>query len=182
MITVLGNDIEAGYEQLVTIDSEIGGVGFHNVNRIEGDIWRGSYRIEFRPLFRPIQYVQEPVVDGDLVWGARRIVQYSCLHVENALKFRFRIRPDDRASLGQLLLRDPIKRQLDPPLLDLLISLNRIVYRAAKHSVEDIKIDAHRFTPADALAVYLTCRWAGVKLLQPTGVFNSWERPLTGTR
>jgi len=178
LATMLTTDTELGYAELVDIDRSIGGVGLHNVNRQEGDVLRGSYRIELRPLFRPIQYVQAHVLDQDPVWAARDIVRDSCLHVENAVKFRFTIRQGDRRSLGQLLGPETTMGQLAPRFLELLTGLNRVVYRAAKHSVEEISIDAHRFTPADALTIYLTCRWAGVELLQPTGVFNDWERPL----
>ena len=103
-------------------------------------------------------------------------MQESCLHLENAVKYRFAIWEADRASLGILLNRKGIEQQLDTQFLELLRSLNRIVYRTAKHSVEDIHLDAHKFTPADALAVYLVCRWAGVKLLEPTGLFDYWKR------
>ena len=37
-------------------------------------------------------------------------------------------------------------------------------------------VDAHRFTPADALGVYLMCRWASAELLNPTGLFDDWKR------
>lgn len=181
LATVLDNDIEAGYEQLMALDIKIGGVGLHNVNRLEGDRWMGSYKIGLRPLFRPIQYVEAFVLGGESIWVARRVVQDSCLHIENAVKYRFNIQQGDRASLGLLLDRGSIRRQLDPQLLGLLVNLNRVIYRAAKHSVEDLNIAAHRFTPADALTVYLICRWAGVRLLQPTGVFNNWQSPLHKT-
>lgn len=161
----------------MAIDQEIGGVGLHNVNIRDEEYFTGNYRIEFRPLFRPIQYVFTWVTDDDLVWNARRIVQDSCLHVENAVKFRFAIPMDENASLGVLLGRRSVIIELKPAFLDLLRALNRVVYRTAKHSVEDLRINAHRFTRADALAVYLMCRWAGVVLLQPTGLFNDWKRP-----
>jgi hypothetical protein len=170
-------NLPVGYQQLVTIDEKIGGVGLHNVNRREGDTLTGAYRVQFRPLFRPIQYVYKWLSYDDPVWNARRIVQDSCLHLENAVKFRFSIPEGDRASLGVLLSRRPVRQGIEPALLDLLRILNRIVYGASKHSVEDIEIDAHRFTPADALNVYFICRWVGVKLLEPAGLFNDWKRP-----
>jgi hypothetical protein len=178
LAAALRDDVEAGYVRPVAIDREIGGVGLHNVNRLEGDALTGSYRVELRPLFRPIQYVYSYLADMDPVWAARRIVQDSCLHIENAVKFRFAIWEGDRASLGVLLSRKAIEQELGLAFRELLRGLNRVVYRTAKHTVEEIDIDAHRFTPADALAVYLMCRWAGVRLLEPTGVFNDWEEPL----
>lgn len=170
-------DLLTGYRRLLAIDQEIGGVGLYNVNRRDEEYFTGNYRIEFRPLFRPIQYVFTWVTDDDPVWNARRIVQDSCLHVEKAIKFRFTIPIDENTSLGVLLRRRSVIKELKPPFLGLLRRLNRVVYRTAKHSVEDLRIDAHRFTPADALAVYLICRWAGVVLLEPTGSFNDWKRP-----
>lgn len=173
----IATDLRAGYQQLITIDQEIGGVGLHNIHRRNGEYFTGNYRVEFRPLFRPIQYVFAWVTDEDLVWNARRIVQDSCLHIENAVKYRFDIPEEEHASLGVLLDKRIVKTELESSFLALLRNLNRVVYRTAKHSVEDIRIDAHRFTPADSLAVYLICRWAGVRLLEPTGIFNAWQRP-----
>lgn len=170
-------DLLTGYRRLVTIDQGIGGVGFHNVNRQEGELLTGNYRVEFRPLFRPIQYVFSWITVGDLVWNARRIVQDSCLHIENAVKFRFNISSMDNVSLGVLLNRQSVIHGLEPGFLHILHMLNRIVYRKAKHSVENLNIDAHCFTPADGVAVYLICRWAGVRLLETTGLFNDWKRP-----
>jgi len=170
-------DLQAGYQQLITIDQDIGGVGLHDIRRRDGEYFTGNYRVEFRPLFQPIQYVFAWVTDEDLVWNARRIVQDSCLHIENAVKYRFDIPEGENASLGVLLSKHTVTTELEPSFLVLLRKLNRVVYRAAKHSVEDIRIDAHRFTPADSLAVYLICRWAGVRLLEPTGIFNVWKRP-----
>ncbi len=171
-------DFLAGYKQLLTIDRQIGGVGFHNVNRREGEWLTGAYRVEFRPIFRPIQYAFQMLVDEDLVWNARYIVQWSCAHVEDTIKYRFRIPSDLNASLGVLLTRRPaIARDLEPALLAWLLDLNRLVYRHSKHSVEELTLDRHRFTPADAIAVYLMCRWAGVKVLAPTGLFGNWMTP-----
>lgn len=167
-------NVDDGYESLVAIDERLGGVGLHNVNKRIGKDITGGYRGELRPLFRPIQYVQSYVTGDDLVWDARRIVQDSCLHVENALKFRCNL--DMNASLGVLLRQKMVFNSVDTNLLKILRTLNDLVYGAAKHSVEEVNIDAHRFTPADSLAVYLICRWAGVKLLEPTGLFMNWER------
>ena len=169
-------DLHAGYQELLGIDQEIGGVGLHNVNRQDGQWVTGNYRVELRPLFRPIQYVFTWLCQDDLIWNSRRIVQDSCLHIEYAVKFLFHIRDDMNASLGVLLNLPPVVQGLDPAFRGLMLGLNRTVYRAAKHSVEEIKIDAHRFTPAEALAVYLTCRWAGVRLLEPMGLFDDWKR------
>jgi len=169
-------NILEGYHQIITIDQSLGGVGLHNVNRQEGELLTGSYKIEFRPLFRPIQYVYAWISFGDLFWNARRIVLDSCLHIENSVKYRFNIPESDRSSLGILLNhRAFIGSTLEPSFLDFLNMLNWIVYRKSKHSVEHILPDAHCYTPADALAIYFICRWAGVKLLETTGIFNHWE-------
>lgn len=166
------------WEQLAAMEEAIGGVGIHNVNRSEGKWLMGAYRSEFRPLFRPIQYVSGKIFGEDLVWDARHIVQWSCGHVEDSIKYRFGLLENDHASLGILLTRRPIiERSLEPHLLNWLRLLNHEVYRGSKHALEDIHIDSHRFTAADAVAVYLMCRWAGVKILQPTGVFSHWQEP-----
>ena len=177
LATVVENDLYQGYEDLLGIDQEIGGVGLHNVHRPDGQWVTGNYRVELRPLFRPIQYVYRDLGHDDLVWEARHIVQWSCAHVEDAIKYRFKILESFNASLGVLLTQQPeIKDTLEPDLYEWLLNLNREVYRAAKHRVEELNIDAHRFTPADAISVYLMCRWAGVQLLKPTGLLEDWKR------
>jgi len=173
----ISRDLLAGYQRLEALDQAIGGVGLHNVHhRISDDEMTGDYRIEFRPQFRPIQYVYMWLSYDDLVWNACRIVQDSCLHIENAVKYRFKIPLTKNASLGVLLGEPQVRVNLDSALLGLLNTLNKIVYRRAKHTIEELKIDEHRFAPADALAIYLICRKAGCELLEPTGLFGNWRR------
>jgi hypothetical protein len=170
-------DLFVGYKKLEALDETIGGVGLHNVHHpVSDDEMTGNYRIEFRPQFRPIQYVYMWLSYDDLIWNACRIVQDSCLHIENAVKYRFKIPLNRNASLGILLSEPRVKNDLDPLFLNLLNTLNRIVYRKSKHTIEELTIDEHRFTPADALAIYLICRKAGYKLLEPTGLFRNWMK------
>ena len=169
-------DLLQGYKLLLDIDKGIGGVGLYNVNKQEGDNVTGAYRVEFRGLFRPIQYVYQSLGENDLVWNARDIVRNSCLHVEKAVKYRFNIHEGDRTSLGILLWRNRIVRNtLSAPFLKILSDLNDTIYGKNKHTIEHVKIDAHDYSPADAIAVFLICRWAGVKLLEPTGLFSNWR-------
>ena len=169
-------DLLQGFKLLIDIDKGIGGVGLYNVNKQEGDEVTGAYRVEFRGLFRPMQYIYADLEEDNLVWNARDIVRNSCLHVEKAVKYRFEIHEGDRSSLGILLWRKPIVRDtLDAPFLEILRGLNDTIYGKNKHTIEHVKIDDHDYSPADAIAVYLICRWAGVKLLEPTGLFNDWE-------
>ena len=178
---IIESDFELGYDKLVKLDEKIGGVGLHNVHHpIGGGEMSGNYRIEFRPQFRPIQYVYQKLSYDDLAWTARDIVLNSCLHVEYALKLRFHIPENSNESLGLLLNSKNNKRKveqgLDPKLLNTLNELNRLVYREAKHSIEHITLDGHNFAPADAIGIYLICRWIGVQLLKPTGIFDRWMR------
>ena len=165
--------------RFLDIERTIGGVGFHNVNRQDGLGLTGVYRTEFRPIFRPIQYATRDLFDKDLEWDARHIVQWACGHVEDALKYRFGIPEYDRASLGILLNRQSsIRRDLDGRFLTWLRKVNTVIYRGSKHAMEALSIDVHLFTPPDAVATYLMCRWAGVQLLEPTGIFSDWQRHL----
>lgn len=174
----LQHDPKGTMTRFLEIEGAIGGVGLHNVNRRDGEWLTGVYRDEFRPLFRPIQYATRNLFDQDLEWDARFIVQWSCGHVEDALKFRFSIPKDDRASLGVLLTsRPPIQSTLDQGFLKWMLKVNVVIYRGAKHAMEDLDVDVHLFTPPDAVATYFMCRWAGVKLLEPTGIFSVWQRP-----
>jgi hypothetical protein len=170
-------DLLQGYKLLIDLDKGIGGVGLYNVNKQEGDRVTGAYRGEFRGLFRPIQYVYASLGEDDLVWNARYIVLNSCLHVEKAVKYRFKIPEYNGSSLGILLWRKPaVRSTLDEPFFEILSGLNDTIYKKNKHTIEHIKIDAHDYSPADAIAVYLICRCAGVQLLEPTGLFNYWKR------
>ena len=182
MVVLLAGDLQQDPEgtlpRFLQIESAIGGVGLHNVNRRQGQWLAGVYRIEFRPIFRPIQYATRKLFDQDLEWDARLIVQWSCGHVEDALKHRFNIPEDDRASLGILLTRRPsIQGALDGRFLEWVLKVNAAIYRGSKHAMEDLEIDVHLFTPPDAVATYLMCRWAGMQLLEPTGIFSDWQRP-----
>lgn len=173
---ILEKDLLRGYKQLVAIDQNIGGVGLHNVNKQEGDILTGAYDIQFRGLFRPIQYIYQRLSEDDLVWNARIIILNSCLHVEKALKYRFNISDENRSSLGMLLWQNSIvKKTLDAAFLKLLVTLNKTIYGKNKHTIEHIDMDAHDYSPTDAIAVYLICRWVGLKLLEPTALFSDWE-------
>lgn len=173
---ILEKDLLSGYKQLVAIDQNIGGVGLHNVNKQEGDTLTGAYDIQFRGLFRPIQYIYQRISEDDLVWNARIIILYSCLHVEKAVKYRFNISDENRSSLGILLRQTSIvKKTLDAAVLKLLDTLNKTIYGKTKHTITHIDIDAHDYSPADAIAVYLICRWIGMKILEPTGLFNDWK-------
>lgn len=175
-------NLKEGFRKLLIHDRKITGVGLHNVNRVDGEWATGAYRVEFRPIFRPIQYVYSDLGDDDLVWRARNIVKWSCSHVEDALKYRFKVPENFNASLGVLLTRkskksgmNEIKENLDPHFYQWILALNKGVYRASKHSIEKVKLDSHLFAPADALAVYLMCRWAGAHILEKTGLFDNWE-------
>lgn len=176
LTAMLEKDLLRGYKQLVGIDQNIGGVGLHNVSKQERDILTGAYDIQFRGLFRPIQYIYQRLSEDDLVWNARTIILNSCLHVEKAVKYRFNIPDENRSSLGVLLSHNSIvKKTLDAAFLKLLVALNKTIYGKTKHTITHIDIDAHDYSPADAIAVYLICRWVGVKLLEPTALFNDWE-------
>lgn len=120
--------------------------------------------------------IYQRLSENDLVWNARIVISNSCLHVEKAVKYRFNISDENRSSLGILLRRNSIvKETLDAAFLELLVDLNKTIYGKNKHTIEHIDIDAHDYSPVDAIAVYLLCRWVGVKLLKPTALFNDWE-------
>ena len=174
---LLNTDVENAFSKILEIDKTIGGVGLYNVERQEGEEWTGAYLVEYRPLFRPFQYVIAGLTEADIEWNARDVIENACLHIEKAIKFRFGIPESNNSSLGILLDKPSIGHALGLTFLQLLKTLNRLVYRMAKHSVEEITIDRHRFTPGDALAIFFFCRWAGVEILKPTGVFNTWQAP-----
>jgi hypothetical protein len=127
LANLIEEDIEGGYNRLLSIEKKIGGVGLHNVNVKVGERYTGRYKVELRPLFRSFQYVQSYISMDDLVWNARRIVVDSCLHIENSVKFRIPSLKHEKASLGVLLNWSVTKNELEPSLMNLLLDLNRIV-------------------------------------------------------
>ena len=167
---------ESAYNDLVKLDSGIPGLGLHNVNEMgEGGWWTGVYRIEDRPIFRGIQYVEAHLGNVGLEWLARTIVTESCYHVEGSLKRRLSVEGD--LSIGRILGR-PNAQSLGNDLLVTLQYLNRFVYNNAKHTIEDLEWDSHMFSVADALAIYLVCRVLGARILHDSGITTKHGEPV----
>ena len=76
-------------------------------------------------------------------------------------------------SLGMILQRGN-SSVLDPNLVSVLKYMNKLIYNNAKHTIEDLYMDEHMFSPADAIAVYLSCRVLGAILLKDSGITNNY--------
>ena len=163
----VGAQVEEGsplpFELLLPIDQAIPGVGIHNVDEVSS----GVYRIEDRPIFRPIQYVYSHLNTRDIEWFTRDIIKYSCLHVENSLKLRLDV--DGPYSIGMILKRSESKK-LNVGLSGVLQQLNSLVYNRAKHTIERNNIESHMFSVSDAVAIYLSCRMLGAYLLRDISI------------
>jgi len=167
---------ESAYDALVKLDSGIPGLGLHNVNeQTEDGWWIGVYRVEDRPIFRGIQYVGQHLGNIKLEWLARTIVTESCYHVEGSLKRQLDVKGN--LSIGRILGRANA-RSLGDDLLAALQYLNKFVYNAAKHTIEDVELEAHRFSVADALAIYLVCRVLGARILRDSGITTKHGEPV----
>lgn len=165
-------DFDSGMKSLLELDSTIPGLGQHNVNKRAADgHWTGVYRIEDRPIFRGIQYVGMHLDTGNPGWYTRMIVAESCYHIENSLKRKTDVW--GRLSVGMILDRIGSNSPLDANLYNALRLLNRTVYNKAKHTIEDIDMDSHMFSIADAIAVYLICRVLGARLLKGLGITSA---------
>ena len=159
------------YIDLLTIDSQIPGLGLHNVNvQSENGSLSGCYNLEDRPIFRGIQYVEAHLWNQGLDWLSRQIVTESCYHVEGSLKRRLEVKGN--LSVGRILARRNAQT-LDDELIGALEDLNSAIYNNAKHTIENIELDAHMFSVADALAVYLVCRVLGSRILKGSGITTS---------
>ena len=112
---------------------------------------------------------------GTIEWLTRNIVTMSCLHVENSLKRQLKI--DAKFSIGMILNRGKA-RTLDADLADVLWELNEAVYNKSKHSIERTYADRHMFSIADSLAVYLTCRILGSRILKNSGITTKYDEPV----
>lgn len=165
----LPRDFDRAMMALIELDSKIPGLGQHNVNKQTADgHWTGVYCIEDRPIFRSIQYVGMHLGTENPEWYTRMIVSESCLHIENSLKRKTGIW--GRLSVGMILDQIGSHSPLDSDLCDALRLLNRTVYNKAKHTIEDIDMDSHMFSIADAIAVYLICRVLGARTLKGLGI------------
>ena len=162
------SDRLSALRDLILIDQTIPGLGQHNVNQmVDGEGYTGVYRNEDRPIFRSFQYMNAYLQHEDLEWFTRDIVTVSCLHVESSLKRILDI--EAPLSIGMILKRNQAKL-LETGMGNILWDLNNLVYNNAKHTIEDIDIDAHMFSIADSLAVYLICRAIGARLLKDSGI------------
>ena len=152
-------------DNLTVIDRTIPGLGFADINeRTPSGSYIGVYQIADRPIFRGIQYVGMHLGMDNIEWLCRTIVTESCYHLENSLKRRLRIREDQRDSVGRIL-STPGGKRLERSIKQPIAILNRAVYNKAKHTIEDIDLDSHMFSVADAIAIYLSCRVLGARLI-----------------
>ena len=159
---------ETAYNDLVKIDSQIQGLGLHNVNEeTQGWWYTGVYQIEDRPIFRGIQYIGSHMGNLKLERLACSIVVESCYHVEGSLKRRLNV--DGNLSIGGILGRSKAQ-PLESDLLETLEFLNEFVYNRGKRTIEDIDLDERMFSLADAFAIYLVCRVLGARILQDTNI------------
>lgn len=165
-------------EDLIVIDRKIPGLGFVDINeRTSSGSSFGVYELSDRPIFRGIQYVGTYLGMNNIEWLCRSIVTYSCYHLENSLKRRLEINENDRSSVGQLV-DSPQGRLLDGSARKPLIILNQAVYNRAKHTIEDIDLDSHMFSVADAIAIYLSCRVVGAELICKLGLKTEHGVPI----
>lgn len=173
----LPHDFDKAMTALLELDSKIPGLGQHNVNKQAADgHWTGVYCIEDRPIFRGIQYVGMHLDTENPEWYTRMIVSESCYHIENSLKRKTGVW--GRLSIGMILDRIKSDSPLDSELSNALRLLNRTVYNKAKHTIEDVDMDSHMFSIADAIAVYLVCRVIGTRLLKGLGITTEDGRVL----
>ena len=169
---------KSAIEDLTVVDRTIPGLGFEDINENPSPgYYTGVYQIPDRPIFRGIQYVGMHLEMDPVEWLSRAIVTDSCYHLENSLKRRLGIHEDQSVSVGRLLdTREG--RRLDGTIRKPLIILNRAVYNRAKHTIEDIDLDSHMFSVADAIAIYLSCRVLGARLIGRLGLKTRYEIPI----
>ncbi len=157
-------------DDLTAIDRTIPGLGFVDIEeQTPNGSYTGVYEVADRPVFRGIQYVAMLLDMKNIEWLCRDIVTHSCHHLEGSLKRRLRIHEDQSASVGRLLYT-PEGRRLDGIIRKPLIILNRAVYNRAKHTIENIDLDSHMFSVADAIAIYLSCRVLSARLIGELGL------------
>jgi hypothetical protein len=160
----LATDYTTGFPHLLELDRSIPGLGQHNINVEDSDgQLTGVYCIEDRPIFRGIQYVGSDLQFEPIEWQTRSVVENSGFHVEHSLKRRTGYQ---RLSMGTILKRVGPNGPIPADLHHALKLLTEKVYNEARHVIDDTDKNAHMFSLEDAIAVYLTCRVFGARLLQ----------------
>jgi hypothetical protein len=180
---------------LYELESSIGGVGIHNVEKRivrENDgtpALTGAYHRNDRQLFRGIQYCAAHFI---LDWqdaDSRQILTYSGSHVSDCLGLRIAVSTGKRTPerpLGQLIELAKERDILGPTRIAVLRAINK-VYRVAKHKfpepsslddgTDELSLEARTFSFSDALVHYACCRIVGHEIL--TDCFAECGQPLT---
>jgi hypothetical protein len=179
--------------RLLEVESKIGGIGAHNVNRLtpgEFDTLLGTYAPEDRPIYRSIQYCARTLLEGFVVFDPRYLVDMAGAHVEDFFKLYLRLaKPTTRAmslgaSISGLLLTHVGK---DPRVAALAgkAKLLNAVYVLAKHNfeappirrtgVDPRNLEAHTLQTDEAFVTYISARIIGVET--GAAMFDRYSRP-----
>ncbi len=183
-------DLDAWTRRLYLVDRGIGGIGVHNVNRLEsgGDPdnpWiTGTYHIEDRSIFRPIQYCATVLLRQFIAVDTRYLVDNSCGHIESILKRILvdltgsqRIEKPMGAVISDLCEENEFRDRAGSEILAASRAINE-VYRSAKHDFDydynensflqssPLDLESHLFSYEEAAISYFGCRMHGMLLME----------------
>ncbi|MFQ5910951.1 MAG: hypothetical protein ACE5IJ_09575 [Thermoplasmata archaeon] len=182
-------DFDGWIRRLYLLEKRIGGIGIHNVNRLErgkddDPIITGTYHIEDRPIFRPIQYCAQLLLTWFVIVDTRYLVDNSCGYVEDILKRILEDRGDKQrieipmgAVINYLGTMQQLKNAHGSEILEVSRIINKL-YRKAKHEFDydhdeithsqssPLDLASHLFTYEEAVAIYFGCRLHGMRLME----------------
>src|SRR6266566_2757034 len=172
--------------RLYLLETQIGGVGVHNVNRLmhsatHTNPWvTGAYHHQDRDIFRPIQYCSAIFLRFFIAADTRYLVDNSCGHVESILKRihrNLRGGKESEVPMGTVIHRlSTLDDFADANGVEMLrvSRLVNSVYRLAKHEFEydaaeneaALDMESHLFSYDEAAFTYFGCRLHGLRLME----------------
>ncbi|MEC5424251.1 hypothetical protein QGM71_12190 [Virgibacillus sp. C22-A2] len=156
------------FDNLLTLDREIGGIGIFNINNGR----TGRYHVEDRDILRPLQYIYMNLElrENSLSWFTRDIIHMCGLHLESIIK---RCTRKYRTPLGKSLYDKKLIKILDARIISELGVIAKL-FNAAKHEVSSYK-DEHLFSIKDALYCYFITRKLASELYRHVELYTSPE-------
>lgn len=176
-------------KRLYALELKVGGIGIHNVNRMMSSRHHqepgvtGTYDLEDRDIFRPIQYCAALLLTWFVAVDTRYLVDNSCAHIEEMLKRILKglssakhVEVSLGVAIGRLESLPVLGDAVASELLDVSRIINKI-YRSAKHQfnhapegelhsgASPLDLESHLFGYDEAATIYFACRIQGMRLM-----------------
>lgn len=164
------------YSVMAPLDRSIGGLCIDELYFADGIRWHGNYPLEYRPIYRALQYAIKDSLQTDRPYSPRSSLYYSGLHLENLCKkmFNGHIRGIENKPLGTIVSSLSDKGLLTEP-LSIRLWYAAMVVNKSKHDLEydsvqmKEELESQVFNNLEAISMYFICRKLGVELMALQG-------------